>query len=71
MTAMHLVGLMLQHIQPTIRGRTTMDVTTVINFTGRDTFADSRTVRLLKCAWDLLQAAIGAERDAFLAKFAE
>tara|TARA_R110001583_G_scaffold195050_3_gene368833 strand:- start:21354 stop:21572 length:219 start_codon:yes stop_codon:yes gene_type:complete len=39
MTAVHLVGLVLLHIQPTIRGRTTMDDTTIINFDGRDTVA--------------------------------
>lgn len=71
MTAVHLVGLVLPHIQPTIRGRTTMGDTTIINFSGRDTVADPLRDLLRKGARDLLQAAIEAERDAFLAEFAE
>jgi transposase-like protein len=71
MTAVHLVGLVLQHIQPTIRGRTTMDDSTIINFSGRDTITDPLTDLLRKGARELLQAAIEAERDAFLAEFAE
>lgn len=71
MTAVHLVGLVLQHIQPTIRGRTTMDDSTIINLTGRDMITDPLTDLLRKGARELLQAAIEAERDAFLAEFSE
>ena len=69
MTAVHLVGLVLLHIQPRIRERITIDNTTIINFTGRDTFADSLTDLLRKGAQELLQTAIEAERDAFLIEF--
>jgi hypothetical protein len=34
MTAVHLVGIALPNIQPTIQGRTTMDETTIIDFAG-------------------------------------
>ena len=46
-----------------------MDDTTIINFAGRETVADPLTDLLRKGARDLLQAAIEAERDAFLAEF--
>jgi hypothetical protein len=62
----HLLGLVLQHIQPTNRGRTTMNDSTIINFTGRDTITDPQTDLLRKGARELLRAAIEAERDAFL-----
>ena len=44
---------------------------TIIDFTGRDAVTDPLTDLLRKGARDLLQAAIEAERDAFLAEFAE
>jgi len=47
-----------------------MDNATIIEFTGRDTVTDPLTDLLRKGARDLLQAAVEAERDAFLAKFA-
>ena len=71
MTAVHLVGLALLHFQPTIQGRITMEDTTIINFAGRDTVTDPLTDLLRKGARELLQAAIEAERDAFLAAFSE
>lgn len=71
MTAVHLVGMALPNIQPTIQGRTTMDETTIINFPGRDTVTDPLTELLRKGARELLQAAVEAERDAFLAEFTE
>lgn len=64
-----LMALVSQHIQLNIRGRTTMDDTTMINFTGRDTLIDSLTDLLRKGARKLLQAAIEGERDAFFAEF--
>ncbi len=71
MTAVHLVGLALLHIQSTIQGRTTMDDATIIDFAGRDGVIDPLTDLLRKGARELLQAAIEAERDTFLAEFAE
>ena len=44
---------------------------TIIDITGRDSVTDPLTDLLRKGARDLLQAAIEAERDAFLAEFAE
>lgn len=54
MTAVHLVGLVLQHIQPTIRSRTTMDDSTITNFSGRDMITDPLTDLLRKGARELL-----------------
>ncbi len=51
MTAVHLVGMALPSIQPTIQGRTTMDDATIINFTGRDTISDPLTDLLRKGAY--------------------
>ena len=48
-----------------------MDDATIIEFAGRDAVTDPLTDLLRKGARDLLQAAVEAERDAFLAKFAE
>ena len=48
-----------------------MDNSTIIEFTGRDAVTDPLTDLLRKGARDLLQAAVEAERDAFLAEFAE
>lgn len=48
-----------------------MDDATIIDFCGRDTVKDPLTDLLRKGARELLQAAIEAERDAFLAEFAE
>ena len=48
-----------------------MDDATIIDFTGRDAVADPLTDLLRKGARELLQAAVEAERDAFLAEFAE
>ena len=48
-----------------------MDNATIIEFTGRDVVTDPLTDLLRKGARDLLQAAVEAERDAFLAEFAE
>lgn len=48
-----------------------MDNATIIDFTGRDTVADPLTELLRQGARELLQAAVEAERDAFLAEFAE
>ncbi len=48
-----------------------MDDATIIDFTGRDAVTDPLTDLLRKGARDLLQAAVEAERDAFLAEFAE
>lgn len=67
MTAVHLVGLLLLDKPPTIQGRTTMNDATIIDITGRDTVTDL----LSKGARELLQAAVEAERDAFLAAFSE
>ena len=44
-----------------------MDDATIIDFSGRDTVKDPLTDLLRKGARELLQAAIEAERDAFLA----
>jgi len=48
-----------------------MDDATIIDFTGRDAVTDPLTDLLRKGARELLQAAVEAERDAFLAAFAE
>ncbi|WP_299590140.1 transposase, partial [uncultured Tateyamaria sp.] len=48
-----------------------MDDSTIINFAGRDAVSDPLTVLLRKGARELLQAAVEAERDAFLATFSE
>ena len=48
-----------------------MDGTTIIEFSGRDTVPDPLTDLLRKGARELLQAAVEAERDAFLAEFTE
>ena len=48
-----------------------MDDATIIDFTGRDAVIDPLTALLRKGARELLQAAVEAERDAFLAEFAE
>jgi len=48
-----------------------MDDATIIDFTGRDAVTDPLTDLLRKGARELLQAAVEAERDAFLAGFAE
>ncbi len=48
-----------------------MDDATIIDFTGRDAVTDPLTNLLRKGARELLQAAVEAERDAFLAEFAE
>lgn len=47
-----------------------MDDSTIINFAGRDTVSDPLTDLLRKGARELLQAAVEAERDAFIAEFA-
>ncbi len=48
-----------------------MDDTAIIDFAGRDAVTDPLTDLLRKGARELLQAAVEAERDAFLAEFAE
>jgi hypothetical protein len=48
-----------------------MDDATIIDLTGRDTVTDPLTDLLRKGARELLQAAVEAERDAFLAEFAD
>ena len=48
-----------------------MEDATILDFTGRDGVMDPLTDLLRKGARDLLQAAVEAERDAFLAEFAE
>ena len=48
-----------------------MDDATIIDFIGRDWVSDPLTDLLRKGARDLLQAAVEAESDAFLAEFAE
>ncbi len=48
-----------------------MNDPTIINFAGRDAVSDPLTDLLRNGARELLQAAIEAERDAFLAEFAE
>ena len=48
-----------------------MDNATIIDFTVRDAITDPLTDLLRKGARELLQAAVEAERDAFLAEFAE
>ena len=48
-----------------------MDDSTILDFTGRDAVADPLTALVRKGARELLQAAVEAERDAFLAEFAE
>ena len=48
-----------------------MDDTTIIEFSGRDAVTDPLTDLLRKGVRELLQAAVEAERDAFLAEFAE
>lgn len=48
-----------------------MEDATIIDFTGRGAVADPLTDLLRKGARELLQAAVEAERDAFLAEFAE
>ena len=53
------------------RGRTTKDVTTTIEFWGRDTVSDPLTEMLRKDARELLQTAVEAELEAFLAQFAD
>jgi hypothetical protein len=70
MTAAVLVGMALPHIQPTIQGRTTMDDATIIELSGRKTVTDPLTDFLRQGARELRQAAVEAERDAFLAEFA-
>ena len=48
-----------------------MNDTTIMDFTGRDAVTDPLTALLRKGARELLQVAVEAERDAFLAAFAE
>lgn len=48
-----------------------MDETNIVEFSGRDAVTDPLTDLLRKGARELLQAAVEAERDAFLAEFAE
>ena len=48
-----------------------MDDATIIDFAGRDGVTDPLTELLRKGARELLQVAIEAERDTFLAEFAE
>ena len=48
-----------------------MDDATIIDFTGRDEVTDPLTDLLRKGARELLQTAVEAELDAFLALFAE
>ncbi|ASP23474.1 transposase, Mutator family (plasmid) [Antarctobacter heliothermus] len=48
-----------------------MDETTIVEFSGRDAVTDPLTDLLRKGARELLQAAVEAERDTFLAEFAE
>lgn len=48
-----------------------MDDATIVDFTGRDVVTDPLTDLLRKGARELLQAAVEAERDVFLAEFAE
>jgi transposase-like protein len=56
----------------TNQGSTTIiDDTTIIEFSGRDALTDPLTDLLRKDARELLQAAVEAERDAFLAEFAQ
>ncbi len=45
-----------------------MDDATIIGFAGRDAVTDPLSDLLRKGARELLQAAVGAERDAFLTK---
>jgi len=47
-----------------------MDDTAIIDFTGRDTVTDPLIDLLRKGTRELLQAAVEAERDAFLAECA-
>ena len=48
-----------------------MNDATIIDFSGRDTVSDPLTDLLRKGARELLQAAVEAERDAFLSQFAD
>ena len=48
-----------------------MDETAIVEFSGRDAVTDPLTDLLRKGARELLRAAVEAERDAFLAEFAE
>lgn len=48
-----------------------MDDATIIDFTGREGVSYPLTDLLSKGAWELLQAAVEVERDAFLSEFAE
>jgi len=48
-----------------------MDDANIIDFTGRDAVTDPLTDLLRKGARELLQAAVEAERDSFLAEFSE
>ena len=48
-----------------------MDETSIIDFRRREEVRDPLTALLRKGARELLQAAVEAERDAFLAEFAE
>ncbi|OSP53621.1 hypothetical protein BV911_16890 [Pseudoruegeria sp. SK021] len=50
---------------------TIMDETTIVEFSGRDAVTDPLTDLLRKGDRELLQAAVEAERDAFLAEFFE
>ena len=65
MTIGSLFGLLLQAKKPTIQGRTTINdsISISIYFSGIDTVMDPLT--------ELLQAAVEAERDVFLAAFSE
>jgi len=67
----HLVRLKSQNKSPIIQGRSTLDDATIIDFTGRDAVTVPLTELLRKGARELLKAAVEAERDAFLAEFAE
>jgi len=48
-----------------------MEETTLVEFSGRDAVMDPLTDLLRKGAREPLEAAVEAERDAFLAEFAE
>ena len=48
-----------------------MDDATIIDFTGRGSVTDPLSDLLRQGARELLQAAVEAERDAFLAEFAK
>lgn len=63
-------GWIVVATQPANRsGRTTRDESNIVEFAGRDAIADPLTELLRKGARELLQSAVEAELEVFMARF--